>query len=151
MGWHKDNKVDDGKMTHPAHSPAWKAFDEAYKQYASDPRNVRLGLTSDGFQPFNNSKTSYSIWPIILIPYNLPPWMCMKESNFIFSTLIYGPQGPGDAIDVYLQPLVEELKELWVVGVKTFDASTRQNFTLHANLLWTIMIFKHMQTCLVGV
>lgn len=52
--------------------------------------------------------------------------MCIKQSNFILSMLI--PEGSGDAIDVYLQPLIEELKELRKVGVETFNASTRQFF-----------------------
>ena len=55
--------------------------------------------------------------------------------------LIPGPKSPGDAIDVYLQPLIEELNELWESGVKTFDASTRMNFMLHASLLWSINDF----------
>ncbi|XP_019189999.1 PREDICTED: uncharacterized protein LOC109184453 [Ipomoea nil] len=139
MRWHHDSRVDDGVMRHPADSMAWKYFDEIHKDFSLEPRNVRLSLASDGFQPFNQSKTSYSIWPVILIPYNLPP--CMKDSNFILSMLIPGPEGPGDAIDIYLKPLIEELKELWEVGVDTFDASTRQNFKLHASLLWTINDF----------
>ena len=55
--------------------------------------------------------------------------------------LIPGPESPGDAIDVYLQPSIEKLNELWESGVKKFDASTRNNFTLHAPLLWTINDF----------
>ncbi|WMV33821.1 hypothetical protein MTR67_027206 [Solanum verrucosum] len=88
------------------------------KDKKAEPRNVRLGLASDGFQPFRNAKTSYSIWPVVLIPYNLPPWLCMKQENFIMSMLIPCPDGPGDAIDIYLQPLIEELKELWDIGAK---------------------------------
>nr|XP_009786859.1 PREDICTED: uncharacterized protein LOC104234908 [Nicotiana sylvestris] len=141
MGWHHDKRVDDGIMRHPADSIAWKTFDELYQSFASEPRNVRLGLASDGFQPFGNSKTPCSIWLVVLIPYNLPPWLCMKKENFILSMIIPGPESPGDAIDVYLQPLIEELKELWESGVKTFDASTKQNFVLHASLLWTINDF----------
>ncbi|XP_060182268.1 uncharacterized protein LOC132611929 [Lycium barbarum] len=128
-------------MRHPADSVAWKTLDELHPSFATEPRNVRLGLASDGFQPFKSSKTPYSIWPVVLIPYNLPPWLCMKQENFILSMLILGPESPGDAIDVYLQPLIEELKELWETGVETFDASTRQNFMLHATLLWTINDF----------
>ncbi|XP_059279095.1 uncharacterized protein LOC132033211 [Lycium ferocissimum] len=141
MRWHHDERVDDGIMRHPADSVAWKTLDELHPSFATEPRNVRLGLASDGFQPFKSSKTPYSIWPVVLIPYNLPPWLCMKQENFILSMLIPGPESPGDAIDVYLQPLIEELKELWETGVETFDASTRQNFMLHASLLWTINDF----------
>ncbi|WMV40936.1 hypothetical protein MTR67_034321 [Solanum verrucosum] len=141
MTWHKDERINDGIMRHPADSMAWKSFDELHPSFAIEPRNVRLGLASDGFQPFRNSKSSHSIWPVVLIPYNLPPWLCMKQENFILSMLIPGPNGPGDAIDTYLQPLIEELKELWEVGIETFDASTKQNFKLHASLLWTINDF----------
>ena len=55
--------------------------------------------------------------------------------------LIPGPNGPGDAIDTYLQPLIEELKELWEVGIETCDASTTTNFKFNASLLWTIKDF----------
>ncbi|XP_060181912.1 uncharacterized protein LOC132611513 isoform X1 [Lycium barbarum] len=141
ISWHHDKRVDDGIMRHPADSMVWKNFDELHPSFAAEPRNVRLGLASDGFQPFGMSRTPYSIWPVVLIPYNLPPWLCMKQENFILSMLIPGPESPGDAIDVYLQPLIEELNELWETGVETFDASTKKNFTLHASLLWTINDF----------
>ncbi|CAN1132472.1 hypothetical protein LINPERHAP2_LOCUS16281 [Linum perenne] len=141
MRWHHENSEENELMRHPADSLAWKSFNELHPSFASDPRNVRLGLASDGFQPFANSKKPHSIWPVVLIPYNLPPWMIMKPSNFILSMLIPGPESPGDAIDVYLQPLIEELSDLWEEGVITFDASHRQNFQLHASLLWTINDF----------
>ncbi|XP_022022263.1 uncharacterized protein LOC110922267 isoform X1 [Helianthus annuus] len=38
------------------------------------------------------------------------------------------PKGPGNKIDVYMQPLIKELKELWEDGVSTIDASTKQYF-----------------------
>ncbi|XP_065620649.1 uncharacterized protein LOC136063750 [Quercus suber] len=44
-------------------------------------------------------------------------------------------------IDVYLQPLVEELRELWDVGVEAFDASSKNVFQLHAALMWTVHDF----------
>ena len=56
------------------------------------------------------------------------------------SLLIPGPTLPGNDIDVYLQPIVE-LKELWDVGVKTFDVSSKKSLQMHAALLWTINDF----------
>jgi hypothetical protein len=50
-----------------------KEFDKEYEWFAGDSRNMRLGLTSDGFNPFGNMSTTYSIWPIVLMLYNLPP------------------------------------------------------------------------------
>ena len=76
------------------------------------PRNVRLGLASDDFNPFGIMSSSNSIWPIVLVPYNMPPWMCMKDPFFMMSLLIPGPTAPGNDIDVYLQSLIEEQKEL---------------------------------------
>lgn len=139
--WHKECRVDDGVMRHPADSKAWKEFDKIHSSFASEPRNVRLCLASDGFQPFANMRTSYSIWPVFLVPLNLPPWMCMKQQNVMLSMLLPGPDGPGDAIDVYLQPLIEELIELWEDGVDTYDSSTKTNFKLRAALLWTVHDF----------
>ncbi|GAA0166772.1 hypothetical protein LIER_21853 [Lithospermum erythrorhizon] len=40
-----------------------------------------------------------------------------------------------------MQPLIEELKELWVDGIMTYDASINRMFSLHATLLWTVSDF----------
>ena len=121
---------EDGVFRHPKDGKAWKTFDATFLDFASDSRNVRLGLASDGFNPFRNMSTNYSIWPVILIPYNLPAWLCVKQPNFIISMIIPGPRMPGNDIDVYLQPLVKELTELWNEGVKIFDSSKNKTFTL---------------------
>ena len=126
MRWHVEERINDGVFRHLADSLAWKDFDRKNTCFALDNRNVRLGLAADGFNLFRSMNIVHSTWPVILIPYNLPPWMCMKQPYLILSTLIDGPKGPGDKIDVYLQPLIEELNELWNEGVQTFDASTNQ-------------------------
>ncbi|XP_042946082.1 uncharacterized protein LOC122279468 [Carya illinoinensis] len=142
MRWHRDQRMNEhGVLRHPADSEVWKAFDQQYSWFAQDSRNVRLGLASDGFNPFNNLSKPYSIWPVILVPYNLPPWLCMKDQFFMTSLLIPGPRSPGNEIDVYLQPLIDELIDLWENGVDTYDAMTAQTFRLHATLFWTINDF----------
>ncbi|XP_071741395.1 uncharacterized protein [Rutidosis leptorrhynchoides] len=102
MRWHEESRTKDGRLRHPADSPAWKTFDYENKEFAKEPRNVRLGLASDRFNLFGNMSVSHS-----------------------------------NNIDVYMQPLVDELKELWDTGVNTYDASTKSYFTLRASLLWT--------------
>jgi hypothetical protein len=62
----------------------------------------------------------------------------MKPEFTMLSLLIPGPQSPGNNIDVYLQPLIEELKVLWEYGVETYDASRNHTFQMRAALLWTI-------------
>jgi len=118
MRWHKEELVVDGKMRHPADSKAWKHVDATYEWFAEDPHNVRLGLASDGFNPFGMLNVSYSCWPMILIPYNLLPWLCLKQSYWMLSMMIPGARSPSASIDVYLQPLIDELKVLWEEGVK---------------------------------
>jgi hypothetical protein len=128
-------------LRHPADAAGWKHFDRKFPEFSQEPRNVRLGLASDGFNPFGNLSNSYSMWPVLLMPYNLPPWMCMKDDFTMLSILIPGPKAPGKDIDVYLRPLVDELKNLWVNGVPTYDAVSDGVFSMRAVVLWTINDF----------
>ena len=111
MKWHVEGRTKDGRMRHPADTPVWQSFDYQNPEFAKDPRNVRLGLASDGFNPFKSMNVNHSTWLVVLMPYNLPPWMCMKQPYFMLSLLIPGPYAPGNNIDIYLQPLIAELKE----------------------------------------
>ncbi|GJV74325.1 hypothetical protein Tco_1494320 [Tanacetum coccineum] len=75
--------------------------------------------------------------------YNLPPWLCMKESSFMLTLLIPGPKSPGKDIDVYLRPLIDDLKDLWAKpGVETIDVATGLKFNMRAMVLWTINDFS---------
>ncbi|KAI0519847.1 hypothetical protein KFK09_007308 [Dendrobium nobile] len=142
MRWHKENHfVDENLLRHPVDSKVWKDFDISFPWFAEDSRNVRLALASDGFNPFGNMSTSYSMWPVILIPYNLPPWNCMSSEFMFITLLIPGPVAPGKEIDVYLKPLIEELNDLWVNGIKTYDSVSKNTFQMHVALLWTINDF----------
>ncbi|XP_026415829.1 uncharacterized protein LOC113311199 [Papaver somniferum] len=91
MRWHAEGRPRDGKMRHPADSEAWKHFDEMNPTFAAEPRNIRLGLATDG-----------------------------------------------NDIDVYLRPLIDELKELWEEGANTYDSSRNEMFNMRVGLLWTI-------------
>jgi hypothetical protein len=141
MRWHKEGLVSDDKMRHPGDSMAWKHVDNKYLELASDFHNVRLWLASYGFNPFAMLNVTYTTWSMILIPYNLPPSLCLKQPFWMMSMLIPGPVSLGNNIDVYMEPLIDELKNLWAHGVETWDAKVKKNFTLHAVLLWTINDF----------
>ncbi|XP_074352078.1 uncharacterized protein LOC141691239 [Apium graveolens] len=65
----------------------------------------------------------------------------MKQEKLILSTLISGPESPKNNIDVYMQPLITELKSLWNIGVEVYDTLTDENFQLRASVLWTISDF----------
>ncbi|XP_043807714.1 uncharacterized protein LOC110620936 [Manihot esculenta] len=141
MVWHASNQHVDGSMVHPVDSEAWKHFDRTHSWFASDPRNVRLGLCTNGFNPFGQRSKPYSCWPVIVVVYNLPPWMAMKKPYMFLNMVIPGPKSPGKSLDVFLRPLIDELKLLWHEGVWTHDANSNQNFQMKAALLWTISDF----------
>ncbi|WVZ03174.1 hypothetical protein V8G54_023980 [Vigna mungo] len=102
-----------------------------HPQFTLDLRNMRLSLATDRFNPYGNLSTSYNIWPIVLIPYNFPPWICMKQSSFIIPMVILGKLAPTNDIDVYLQSLIQELKKLWNIVIKKFYSYGNEVFHMY--------------------
>ena len=58
--WHAKNQSQDGKMRHPINSLAWKTIDRKWSKFALYPRNLRLGLATDGFNPFCDLSSRYN-------------------------------------------------------------------------------------------
>jgi hypothetical protein len=57
----------------------------------------------------------------------------------MLTILVSAPKQPGDRIDVYLRPLVDDLKILWKPGVpEVWDEYKHEEFTMHAMLFTTI-------------
>ncbi|KAL0379205.1 UNVERIFIED_CONTAM: hypothetical protein Sradi_3226000 [Sesamum radiatum] len=52
--------------------------------------------------------------------------------------VILGPLNPKRLIDVYLEPLIKELQNLWHVGVLTHDNAKNKTFMMRAVLMWTV-------------
>ncbi|KAL0311177.1 UNVERIFIED_CONTAM: hypothetical protein Sangu_2412400 [Sesamum angustifolium] len=48
------------------------------------------------------------------------------------------PSNLNRLIGVYLEPLIEELLQLWPVGVRTYDHATDNAFMMRAALMWTV-------------
>ncbi|XP_026450660.1 uncharacterized protein LOC113350752 [Papaver somniferum] len=141
MLWHSRAQKDVNIMRHPVDYTAWRCADNFFPEFAKEARNVTLGIAIDGLNPNGCFGFNYSCWPVILCPYNLPPSMCMKREFSMLCLLISGPRASGKDIDVYLQPLIEEFKELWNDGVMTFDSFTKSEFLLKERLLWAIHDF----------
>jgi hypothetical protein len=79
---------------------------------------MRLGLVINGLNPFGEKRSTWSTWPIVLLNYNIPPWLTTKKHFIMLSLIILGPKSiTSNNIDIYLEPLVEELKELWETWV----------------------------------
>jgi hypothetical protein len=112
--WDSDKrKKGNGKLRHPADACQLKKFDaQYYLEFEKDPRNVHFALSTDGMNPFCERTSTRSTWPVILTMYNLPTWLCQKRKYLLLSILIQGPKHPGIDIDVFLEPLMQEMETL---------------------------------------
>ncbi|GJW51026.1 putative transposase-associated domain-containing protein [Tanacetum coccineum] len=143
LRWHATRMITNGVLRHPADSQAWHTIDEKFLKIAKDLRNLRLGISADGVD-VNTGNMHHSVWPVLTVIYNLPPWLCMKRKFIMLSVLISGY--PGNDIDVFLEPLVDDLHTLFETGVDTYDVSTKDNFNLRAIVLWTINDYPALGT-----
>ena len=120
MTWNKNGiRSNPDKIIHPSDIESWKNFDLKYPEFAAEPRNVRLGLSTDGFSPFQSMRNTYSCWPVFVVPYNLPPGIALKEQYVFLTVICPGRDYPGKNIDLFLTSLIDELKSLWIHGVET--------------------------------
>ena len=101
MRWHaerrekvlKDSERNEKvNLTHPSDACQWKVLDDEYPTFGEVPRNIRLGASTDGLNPFGNQSSTHSTWPVFIWIYNLPPWMCMKRKYIHMSMLFQGPK-----------------------------------------------------------
>jgi hypothetical protein len=113
--WYKEGiHENDGVMGHPSDSEAWKVLDRFDADSASNARNIRFGLATDGFDPFSTNSTPYSCCLIFVVLYNLPPSLCMKFEFMFLCLIVHGLEASGPQINVMLKPLIKELKQLWI-------------------------------------
>jgi hypothetical protein len=82
--------------------------------------------------PFGENRTVHSTWPVILVMYNIPTWLCRKRKYLILSILIQGLKQAGTDIDVFLESLMEDMVKLWNEGVRMWDQYQQEYFTLYA-------------------
>ena len=99
--------------------------------YFADPRDIALGLSTDGYGIFTRGQAT--AWPLIIFNYNLPPKIRFHSDNLLVLGVIPGPNKPAD-MDSFLIPLAEELFQL-ATGVEAYDALSRSRFNLRAFLL----------------
>ena len=79
--------TDDG-MQGACDSHQWKFINwRWWEEFGKEARNVRLGLATDGVNPFSIKRSTHSTWPVLLMNYNVPPWMTTKK-HFIMLSLI---------------------------------------------------------------
>jgi hypothetical protein len=79
---------------------------------------VRLGLALDGVNPYGDLSSCHFTWHVILLNYNLLPWLITKQYFLMLVLTIPKKESVTSTnVDLYLQPLIDKLQLLWI-GVK---------------------------------
>lgn len=142
MTWHERPQVQDNLMRGPSDSPQWAFINNLFSSFAADARRLRLAIATDGMNPFSEKRSVYSTWPVVLLNYNVAPWLTMKRYFIMLSLIIPGKKTvTSENFDVFLEPLVDELCMLWMEGVMCRDAGRWRNeshFILKVIVIWTI-------------
>jgi hypothetical protein len=107
-------------------------FDLQYLEFSAESKNIRFALSTNGMNPFGENKTMHNTWPIILVMYNIPTWLCHKRKYLMLSIFIQSPKQAGIDIDVFLEPLMKDMAKLWNAGVCMWDQYQYEYFTLKA-------------------
>ena len=110
MTWGAEHKSKDGVMRLPQDSPAFEHIDSLWPDFAKESRNLKMGVALDGVNPFSMKSSKWSTWTVIVINYNLPPYLSIKKEHLMLSLLIPGKQEVKD-LNVYLAPLIDDLQD----------------------------------------
>jgi hypothetical protein len=128
----------DGKVQHVLDSRAWEHIDATFPNFANEPKNISLGLATNGMNPFGEKSNTWSTWHVLVLNYNLPPWLVTKKFLLLLSLIILGLDSvKSNNFDVYLAPMLEELVELWkgVRGVDVLQPQGRRQFIMKEILM----------------
>jgi hypothetical protein len=75
----------------------------------------------DAFNQYSLQNNNYSICLVVMINNNIPPLLSLKNEHLMFSLIVLGRRQV-KRMDVYLQPLIDEFKQLWE-GIHVYDVS----------------------------
>jgi hypothetical protein len=145
MLWHSENRSNkeggDNLVRHLCDSKAWQHFHDCMDHtFGEDAWNAHFALAADGVNPFQQNRSTWSTWPVMMLNYNLPPWLSTKNFFVLLALLILGKQSvTSEVFDVYMEPLVEELLELWT-SVAAYDVTKLVGF--HAFMLCAVLLWK---------
>lgn len=98
-----------------------------------EPTDIALGFSTDGANLFK-MRGKWSVWPMLLLNYNLSPAIRSKQENLILISLIPGPSQKEIDLDTFMRPLIEELKVLEVGIDGVWNAFMRNIFKMKAHL-----------------
>ena len=106
---------------------------------SADYRNLGLGISLDGLLVYKErGARSYSMWPIVAFLMNLPPHLRYRPENVLLLGIIAGPSKPSN-FNLFLRPVIDELKEAYGKGFPMYDALSDSTFNLRCACLFWIL------------
>jgi len=72
--------------------------------------------------PCGKLSSKNSSWPVLLMIYNLSPLLYMERKYMMLCLMISSPRQSRNDIDVYLKPLIDDLKLLCEESIDVFDS-----------------------------
>ena len=102
----------DGMLSSVYDGQLWSDFMQ-YKgvPFLASPHSYASTLNLDGFQPYKH--LTYSVGVLYLSVLNLPSHLRYSKAYTIVVGILPGPHEPKLTVNTYLEPLVNDLLELW--------------------------------------
>ena len=90
MDYHAKNISEYGVLRMLVDGSTLKNIKEKWPIFKDEPCNVKLSLAANGFNPFGQLRSTYSVWLFFVINNNLPPWMSIKREHTMLEMIILG-------------------------------------------------------------
>ncbi|CAA7266357.1 unnamed protein product [Cyclocybe aegerita] len=105
-------------------------------KYFSDKNDIAFAVSLDSYLLYKRNRGGPSATPLIIQLYNLLPHLRVHIERILCCGVIPGPKGP-KRLETFLSLFEDECIEL-AYGVKTFDCTKLNYFSLHAYLLFLL-------------
>ncbi|KAL0448009.1 UNVERIFIED_CONTAM: hypothetical protein Slati_1928800 [Sesamum latifolium] len=79
MTWYANHQTEEGSMCHPSDAKPWRHFDRIYPNFAAEPRNVRLGLCTDGFATIMSDHKFHERINVVVRRHFSQPWGYLRQ------------------------------------------------------------------------
>lgn len=79
-----------GLMRFLVHSKQWISVRSIDLQFIQKNKNWYARMVVDGMNPFGNQNTHHSMWPVLIVLYNLLPWLVVRHLFISLFLIISG-------------------------------------------------------------
>ena len=150
MTWHKygirHDKDDHGRpmLIHLSCAKAWKSFDWIHHEKAKEAKNAWVAIGLNGLNLFGMVSKTYSCWPVLVAPLNLPPGTILQRKCMFRSLIIPGPifQEEYKCVHAATDRWVERSLREWDTYIRRYEQKELHNACLVPVLIsWLTGVF----------